>query len=72
MTFQCSEARQRLLQHQEGERAQDRTIQRARAAQQHHDDQLAGTLPVRERGADELRLVAEQEAGSPQMVPAMT
>src|SRR5712691_2558826 len=45
--------------------ADDRAVERAQAAEQHHDDQLARALPRHVGGAHELGGIGEQEAGQP-------
>ena len=56
------QARQRLLEQQEGKGAQDRAMQRTEPAEDHHHQQLGGALPRHVGRGDELRLVGEQHA----------
>ena len=57
------DARQHLLEEDERGGADDRAVERAEPAEDHHDDELARTLPGHEGRADELGLVGEEEAG---------
>ena len=59
------EARQPFLDQQEGGGADDRAVERADAAEDHHDEQFARALPRHVGRADELGRVGEQEAGEP-------
>ena len=56
------QARQPFLDQDEGERADDRAVQPADAAEQHHDDQFARALPRHVGGTDEIGRVGEQKA----------
>ena len=56
------EAGQPFLREQIGGRADDRAVERAEAAEDDHDDQLARALPRHVGGAHELGGVGEQEA----------
>src|SRR5262245_4910112 len=53
---------QPLLEQQEGRGADDRAMQAPDAAEQHHDDELAGPVPRHIGGAHEIGGVGEQEA----------
>ena len=55
--------RQRLLQHQQRDRADHRAEHRAHAAQHRHDDEIAGARPEHDRRVDEIGVVGEQRAG---------
>ena len=57
------EAGQPFLGQQIGGGADDRAVERAQPAEQHHDDQFARALPGHVGGADELGGIGEQEAG---------
>src|SRR3954453_4498058 len=56
------QAREPFLGEQERGRADDRAGERAHAAEDHHDEQVAGALPRHVGGADEVGRVAKQEA----------
>ena len=60
---ELDQRRQRFLQHQQRDRADQRAEGRAHAAEHHHDDQVARARPVHHRRADELGVVGEQHAG---------
>src|SRR5579863_7059292 len=53
------DARQRLLQQQESHRSE----QRAEAAEDDHDDEIAGARPMHHRRADEVGVISEERAG---------
>src|SRR5499426_4473269 len=55
--------RERLLEHQQRHRADQRPERGAHAAEHHHDDQVAGPRPVHHGRADEVGVVGEQRAG---------
>ena len=55
--------RQRLLQHEQRDRADHRAEHRAHAAEHRHDDEIARARPEHDRRVDEIGVVGEQHAG---------
>src|SRR5579863_2125495 len=57
------DARQRLLQQQKSHRPDQRSEQRAKAAEDDHDDEIAGAGPMHHRRADKVGVIGEERAG---------
>src|SRR5712691_7837490 len=57
--------RQRLLERQQQDGADQRSERGAHAAEHHHHDEIAGARPMHGRRADEAGMVGEQRAGEP-------
>jgi len=61
--------RQTLLEQQEHGRAQHAAVQLTHAAQDHHDHQHAGLVPLQQRRTHEATLVGHQRAGQTGQAP---